>query len=266
MKQDFPSQLLQRTLAILSAFRHGDRELTVAEISERAGVPKSTTYRLISELVELGLLERTERAVSLGVSLFELGQLAASHRHSIREIALPHLADLREATHQTIHLAVLRETEVVYVEILPARNSPPLPSRVGGRLPAHATALGKALLAHAPGGVTERILAGGLTPVGPDTVCDETDLRRQIARIRSTNVSYDNQESYSGIVCVASAITVASDAPVAAVSVSGWYDRVDPQRLGPLVRATATAITRSARQGCVRSLDSRHSHAVLQNI
>lgn len=230
---------------MLSAFQGSDGALTMAQIAERTGIPQSTAYRLVGELVDLGLLERDGRMLTLGMSIFELGQLA-SRRRSLREVALPFIADLREATHQTIHLAALDGIEVVYLEIVPAHNGPPLPSRVGGRLPAHATGVGKSMLAFSEPAVVDEILATGLPRMAPGTICDAELLRKQLRRIAGTNVAYDHQESGPDIVCAASPILTGDGRPLAAISVSGWSGRVDLRRVAPAVMTCAKAISRVA--------------------
>jgi DNA-binding IclR family transcriptional regulator len=143
---DASTSVVRRLAAVLDAFRARDVYLGINEIARRTDLPKSTVSRLVKEMHEAGFLERKAQKVGLGLQMFEWGE-RASRRRSLRQVALPFMADLREATHQTIHLAVLDGTEVVYVEILHREGAPRLPSRVGGRLPAHATGVGKALLA-----------------------------------------------------------------------------------------------------------------------
>src|SRR6201991_3894578 len=142
---DASTSVVRRLAAVLDAFRAPDVFLGVNEIARRTELPKSTVSRLVKEMEEAGFLERRAAKVGLGLQMFEWGERASRGR-PVREVALPFMADLREATRQTIHLAILDGTEVVYVEILHREDAPRLPSRVGGRLPAHATGVGKALL------------------------------------------------------------------------------------------------------------------------
>ena len=228
---------------LLAAFEPGDTRLGVNELARRTSIPKATVSRLVREMEEVGFLERSGAQVGLGLRLFELGE-QASRRRSVREVALPFMADLREATHQTSHLAILDGTEVVYVEILRAHNAPRLPSAVGRRLPSHATGVGKALLAGSPSDVIESVLAAGLRRVGPRTISAPGTLLGQLKRISATGIAYEYEESGPGIACVASAICVGDGPPVAAVSASGWIGQVNVRRMGPAVRTTALSIAR----------------------
>ena len=159
-----------RASALLGAFDARHLSMGVSELSRRSGLAKSTTARLAAELTEHGFLERTNGSdLKLGTKLFELGELASRQR-KLREVALPYMADLRQVSRQTVHLAVLVDTEVMYVEIVRSRDAPRMPSEVGGRLPAHSAAVGKALLAFSPDSVVQAVIDGGLRPVGPRTI------------------------------------------------------------------------------------------------
>ena len=229
---------------LLAAFGPTDTALGVNELTRRTGIPKATVSRLVKEMEDVGFFERRGVKVGLGLRLFELGE-RASRRRSVREVALPFLADLREATRQTVHLAILDGTEVVYVEILRGREAPWLPSGVGGRLPAHATGVGKALLAGSSDDVLAAVIATGLPRVGPRSLTTPGPLLRQLKRISASGIAYEHEESAPGVACVASAIRVDDGPPVAAVSASGWIGKVDIRRVGPAVHTTALSIARA---------------------
>lgn len=254
--------VVARITAILGAFGPLDDTLGVSELARRTGLPKSSVHRLCTHLCASGLLQRSDGAVRLGLRLFEIGQLATGHRNLV-DAARPLLADLRSATRHTVHLARLEGTEVVYLEVLPGPDSPNLPSRVGGRMPAHATGVGKAILAFSPEEVTERVIATGLPRVSRRTVTSPAILRRQLNRIREEQAAYEQEESGIGTVCVACPILGAADDPtgtdragadraggpgglaVAAVSVAGWSNRMRPERVAPAVRAVALTLSRT---------------------
>ncbi len=243
-----PTSVLRRMSALLASFGPRDQSLGVNELARRTTLPKATVSRLVKEMEEIGFLERDGLKVRLGLRLFELGE-QASRRRSVREVALPFMADLREATRQTIHLAVLDGIDVVYIEILRGRDAPRFPSAVGRRLPAHATGVGKALLAGSPDTVVQAVIAAGLNSVGPRTITAPGQLINQLKRISASGIAYEHEESAAGTACVASAITVGGSPPVAAVSASGWLGKVDIRRIGPAVHTTALSIARALSDG-----------------
>ncbi|KWW98969.1 Transcriptional regulator [Carbonactinospora thermoautotrophica] len=233
-----------RVAALLGAFGVDDVALGVSELARRTGLPKSTVFRLVDSLTAHGLLARTGKRVRLGLRLFELGQLVPIQR-GLREAALPFMTDLQEATRQVVHLAVLEGTEVVYLEILRSKDGPALPSRVGGRLPAHATGVGKAILAFSPPDVVEAVIAHGLTRVSRRTIVVPALLRRELETIRKEGVAFDREESGDGIVCAASPIFGSDDTVVGGLSISGWSNRMNLDRMAPAVRTAALALSRT---------------------
>lgn len=235
--------VVARAVSILSAFAPEERDLGVSEIARRTGLAKSTVSRLVAELVSVNLLERHDRTVRLGMRLFELGEHATRPR-DLRQAARAHMVDLGRATGQTVHLAVLEGSDVVYIQILRAHRAPALPSRVGGRMPAHATGLGKALLAYADDALVARVIDRGLIKVGPRTITDPAVLRHELVRIRSTGIAYEKEESGPHVACAASAVAAEDGTALAAVSVSGWSGRLDTTRVGPAVRLAALGIAR----------------------
>lgn len=239
-----PVSMLARADIVLSAFTPKDRRLGVSELSRRTGLAKSTTSRIVNDLVTLNYLERTGDQVELGLRLFELGELATRPK-DLTMLAIAHMADLRSATRQTVHLAVLDGTEVVYIRILRSRTAPPLPSRVGGRMPAHATGVGKALLAFSPEQTIQKCLETGLPQVGPRTICDEGQFLTELDSIRSAGIAYESRESSPDLCCAAAPVLDTEGRAVTAISVSAQVDSVNLARIGPAVKTAALALSRN---------------------
>ncbi|GAA5103881.1 IclR family transcriptional regulator [Haloechinothrix salitolerans] len=235
-----------RLTALLAAFQPGDDALGVSELARRTGLPKTSVHRLSRHLIDHGLLEPDGTALRLGLKLFEIGQLAVRQRGLV-DTARPLLADLREATHNTVHLATLEGTEVVYLDVLKGPDAPRLPSRIGGRFPAHATGVGKAILAYSPDDVADTVIAAGLPRISRRTITSPAMLRRQLTKIADEGTAYEREESSIGTVCVASPILNADGQAVAAISVAGWVNRMRTERIAPAVRTAALALSRTVR-------------------
>ena len=243
-----PKSVLGRALTLLTAFRPGDGELTLAELTRRTGIPKPTAHRMLGELAQWNVVERTPRGVRLGMRLFELGQLAPLQR-GLREAAAPFLADLFEATHETVHLAVPDGLDVVYVQKLNGRHGPQISTRIGGRMPAYCTGVGKAMLAFGPPERFAAVVAAGLSRRTPRTVVAPGLLAEELARVRERGVSEEHEESTVGIACVAAPVRDGSLHAVAAISITGWANRLDAARLAPAVRTAALGLSRALRAG-----------------
>jgi DNA-binding IclR family transcriptional regulator len=194
-----------------------------------------------AELVAARLLDKVDGRFHLGGHLFELG-LRASVERGLLEVATPFLEDLYERTHETVHLGVREGVDVVYVAKLGGHRQAKAPSRLGGRMPLHATAIGKALLAHAPPEVRSEVLGQALTRLAPRTIASPRVLADQLDDIVEAGVAFEFEESAVGIVCVAAPILDGSDAVVAAISVTGPATRFQPQTHATAVRAAAAGI------------------------
>lgn len=237
--------VLERACAILGALDAEHPYLTVSELARRAGLAKSTTHRLVAQMRDLRLLETGPDGVRLGFRLFELGELVPRNR-SLRDAALPFMEDLMEATHQRVHLAVLEGVEVVYVAILGSKGMI-MPSRIGGRLPAHATGVGKAIMAFSPPEVLQARIEAGLPRLSPRTIVMPGPLVREMAAIREAGVSYDREESGPGVSCAAAPVFGGNGEVVAALSVSGRTGQIDIERIAPAVKTAALTLGRRMR-------------------
>lgn len=243
-ERDDPKSVLGRVGALLNAFDQQHARLSMSQLARRTGLPKSTVHRLTIELRELGWLELHDGCLQLGMRLFEYG-LRVPRRQGLREAALPFMEDLREATGFRVHLAALEHIEVVYLEILPAKTGPSMASRTGGRLPAHVTGVGKAMLAFAPGETVQARVEAGLTRLTPYTIAAPGTLIRELTKIRAEGVAFDREENRLGVSCAAAPIFGADRTCVGALSVSGATTRLDPAKMGPAVQTAALALSRS---------------------
>jgi DNA-binding IclR family transcriptional regulator len=232
--------VLGKTVAVLRAFRLDDRGLSLAEMARRTGLPKATLHRLLAQMVQYGLLDRSGSVYSLGRLVFELGVRASGER-DLLEVAGPFLEDLRAEVRETVHLGVREGTSVFYVAKLAGRSQAIAPSRPGGRLGLHCTAVGKALLAHAGSDVFAEVVAAGLERRTPRTVTAPGVLARQLREVRRTSTAFETEESRTGLVCVAAPVLAPDGEAVAAVSIAGPVHRFDPRKHAATVRATAQA-------------------------
>lgn len=242
-----------RVLDVLAAFSATHRRLTLSELAARAGLPLSTAHRLVGELTAWGALERGEdNRYRIGLRLWEVGALAPRSL-GLRETAMPFLEDLYEVTRQNVQLAVLDGSEVVYVERLSGRTAVHVLTRVGGRLPLHATGVGLVLLAHADPDLRERVLAQPLRRYTEKTVCDPGELRRTLAGVRTTGVAISDGQIEVIALSIAAAVRGPGGDVVAAVSVVVPAVGTNPHTYVPVVRAAARGISRALSTGIPRT-------------
>ncbi|MFI6515743.1 IclR family transcriptional regulator [Spirillospora sp. NPDC050679] len=175
---------------ILDAFGPDSPVLTVSEISRRAALPPATAARLVKEMAEQGLLARDERRrVRIGTRMWELAE-RASPVLGLRQAALQYMGDLHAVVGHSTQLGVLEGREVLFVERLTAPDSVVNITRIGGRLPLHASSAGLVLLTYAPAEAQERIVKGPLRLFTPHTIGEERALRAELAEVRRRGFAF----------------------------------------------------------------------------
>ena len=196
------TSVTSRALGILSAFDEQHRAMSLSQIATRADLPLATTHRLLGELFRWGALERLPSGdYVIGRRIWDIGHLAPAET-GLRQVAEPFLHDLYGATLATVHLAVREGTEVVYLDRLRGNQSVPVVSKVGGRLPLHATGVGKVLLAHAPDEVQEAVLSS-LPRITPYTITQPGVLRRQLRQVLDRGYATTREEMSLGACSIA---------------------------------------------------------------
>jgi DNA-binding IclR family transcriptional regulator len=179
--------------------------------------------------------------------LFELGSLVLQ-RMDLWDEALPFLENLVRDSGETGHLAVLDGGEAIYIERVEARRALRVPSAVGRGYPAHATNLGKVLLAYTdPAQLEEWIAERGLVGFTANTITDAAQLRAELTAIRERGYAVDNEEYDEGLRCIGAPVWDHNGRVVAAVGIGGPVTRITPARieeLAELVMAAARGLSR----------------------
>ncbi|PRY09072.1 IclR family transcriptional regulator [Kineococcus rhizosphaerae] len=237
--------LTSRTLDLLSTFTRENPSMRLGELADAAGLPLTTTHRIVADLLACGALERdASGALHIGLRLWEIGSLAP-RGHTLREVALPYLEDLYVATRENVQLAVREGLESVFVERLTGRTAVTVMTRVGARFALTSTGVGRALLAHAPAAVQEEALARPVTRWTEHTETDPVRLRAVLAEVRRTGVAVSDREVTDDAVSVAAPVRGPDGEVVAAVSLVVRSGTVSTAALVPAVRAAALGVSRS---------------------
>ncbi|TFD46952.1 IclR family transcriptional regulator [Cryobacterium frigoriphilum] len=230
-----------RALAVLAAFDVDTPLLSLSQLARKAGLPVATVYRLAGELEDGRFLDRDSAGrYGLGVRLWEMGLLTPIHGR-LRETAMPFLLNLQYECRETVQLAVCDGTNAIYIEKLTSEISVPVQSRIGARIPLHASGVGKALLAFSSEDFTEAILALPLTQYTPETVTDRRLLLRQLAQIRQRGFSLSHQEYQRGASSLAAPVMV-NGTVQAAIGIVSYELRTDLVQYAPALLGVASRL------------------------
>ncbi len=253
-KSDYSIQTVSNALRLLEAFADA-HELGVSELSRRLDLHKNNVFRLLATLQQGGYVEQSEDndRYSLGPACLELGHSYARH-HTLVRRARPILEELVRKVGETAHLAMLREHEVVHLDGVLSDKRVVTSLRVGERLPAHCTALGKVLLAFGEPRERETFEQGmagegGLTAHTESTLRDTKALGAELEKVSVDGYGLDQEECEPGMCCVAAPVRDDRGEVVAAISISGPAFRMTgPALEGDLGRAVVAAADQLAQE------------------
>jgi DNA-binding IclR family transcriptional regulator len=232
-----------RVAALLSAFETEHNAMSLSELSRRTQLPLTTVHRITGELTRHGLLERDEyQRYRIGLRLWEIAS-TASRAVDLRAAASPMLQDLYASTRENVQLAVLDGTEAVYLELLSGPESVHVVTKVGRRLPVHATGVGLVLLAHAPIEAQDEVLAAPLARFTRHTITDHRRLRRMLADVRRDGYAISDRQIELVSVSIAAPIRDRANRVVAAVSLVVAAGRGDPRAYIKAVLTAAAGIS-----------------------
>jgi DNA-binding IclR family transcriptional regulator len=239
---------LHRGLEVLDCFAERD-SWALSELAAHLGQNKATVFRVLHTLEAFGYLVKDAATGrhSLGLRLQALGA-AAMRNEQLRWQALPPLQDLAQDTGETVHVGILHEGVVVTVQIVDGTHAVRMHSTLGKRSPAHASALGKVLMAYLPDAEVDAIVAAhGLPRFTPNTITTPGALREALHRVRLDGYAQDAEEIEAGLRCLSAPITDRSGRPSAALAISAPASRMEAGRIAalvPRVKASAARISR----------------------
>ncbi|KKA13907.1 IclR family transcriptional regulator [Sinorhizobium meliloti] len=223
---------LGKAMAVLEAVAMADRPQRFTDILQIVRQPRGTLHRLLGHLVEEGLLvQRRDLSYEPGLRLLKFAYRSWSGNR-FREIAAPYLLHLHQLTGETVHLGLLREAEIIYVDKVESRQTVRMSSQIGKASPAYCTGIGKAALSVLPGGELQRISTGmEFHPFTAQTHRSIESLLAEIEEIRHDGHAFDREEHEAEICCVAAPISVPEHDLVGGISVTGPSYRVSLKQL-----------------------------------
>ncbi|MDH6196032.1 DNA-binding IclR family transcriptional regulator [Mycobacterium frederiksbergense] len=235
------TSMVARVALIMNSFNEPGKSLRLDQVVTRTGLPRSSVHRILTQLHAASLLHRRPDGYCLAASTLPVTR--ADDHSQLRGVASRVLDRLHADTALAVHLGVLLGADVVYLDNVSGGSAAVLPTRVAGRTPAHASALGKAMLALLPAEEVDAIVAEPLRKCTPATIADLPTLHQELARIRSRHgLAYDDQELVVGLSSVAAPIRM-TDGRLAGLSLSGAVPIHRLQRMAPFLTRAARGIS-----------------------
>ncbi len=223
--------LINSIIRACNLLRRLSKEKTYFKISELArelNLDRSTTYRILLSLEKCGFVEKDKKTgeYGLGMAVFEIGNAFLNQRDFVK-LSKPIMLDLASRVQETVHLAVLSGTEIVYIDKADSPRTLGVISKIGQRAPLYCTALGKVLLANQPKESQLRILRElKLKAFTSNTITSKKRLLEELDEIRKCGYSLDRREYEEGVECIAAPIRDHLGNVIAALSISGPQKKI----------------------------------------
>jgi len=224
---------LSRGLSILSILSESSTPLNLTELSHQLLLSKSTIQRLTFTLQRLGYLDRDGETKKFrpGPKVLSLG-FAVMRNLDLKKVALPYLEETSREIGETVNLAVLDGTEIVYVERIKTQQILNINLHVGSRLPVHCTSMGKAILAFLFESHLDEIFKKIKLPLlTSETITREDDLRKELKKIKARGFAVNNEELSIGLRSVAAPVRNYKGEVIAAVNIAVPSIRVSLRKL-----------------------------------
>jgi len=230
-------QSVERAIIIIEALAKSRQEMSLTELSNEIGRPKSTVHGLVSTLRDYHYVDQSSITgkYKLGIHLFELGNIVG-RSWDISSIAKPHMQKMSQILGETIQLATKSNGEVLYLDKIDTNKMLHIVSEIGGRLPMHCSGLGKVLLAYSTKSEVQKIInQKGMHPRTLKTIVTREELEKELQRIRKAGYAVDDQEIMDGLRCVAAPIFDSNDKVLYAISVSGLCQNMQGQHFEEII-------------------------------
>ena len=212
-----------RAVQVLESFTPEKQTYSNTELSQKLGLNKSSVTHLLYSLEKAGLLARDAKTKEYKLThrLYRIGHVYLN-QVDLHKMAMPQLTKLVSLCAETVHLAILNEYRVVYLDKVESPQSVRMMSRIGSTSPAHCTGVGKAMLAHLEESELDAFLSlNSLKRYTPNTICDLDDLKLHLKKIKEQGYAIDNAEHEVDVKCVAAPLRDYTGSVKAAISISG---------------------------------------------
>lgn len=238
--------MVGKVVQILDRLDQAPGGLLLREIVFATSINKSTAYRFLSHLENVGYVFRDpDGYYMVGPRLAKLGN-GGTYQATLCRASAPILEKLREVTGESVNLAVLDRNEILYLSVFESQHTFRMVSEVGARRPLYCTALGKAILAHLPPTQQRKLIAAAsFQKLTPQTITSEEELNRDLLRIHKRGFALDDQEAVTGARCIAVPLLNWEQKVIAGISVSGPVVRVTKKHVvdfADKLRVAATEI------------------------
>lgn len=242
-----------KTFGLLQALAERS-ETGISDLSVRLAMPKATVYRFLQTMMTLGYVRQAADSERYGLTMkvYELGTKALQYPELV-DLAKQHMQLLADQTGETVHLATLIDSEIIYVHKVDSSHLLGMYSKIGRRAPLHCTAIGKVLMAWEYPERRDRILQGVIfKQFRNKTIVSREQFEAELERVRTQGYGEDNEEFEDHVRCLGVPVFDRLNHPIAGISISFPTFRFDPAKAQDIITMMRDASRDiSTRMGCL---------------
>ncbi|GAA3610110.1 IclR family transcriptional regulator [Flavivirga amylovorans] len=221
-----------KAFKLLEVYLDNKQEWGVRELAKKTGYNKTTTYRLLSTLESLDIVQKNDDdKYILGLKLFELGNLVSVHK-SLRTFSRIPLENIAKDIKETVHFGILRNNQVLYLNKAESEQGLKVSTQIGSYQKAYCTALGKVLLAFSSANlISDYLKHVKLEAFTTNTIITSKNLLVELEQIKTKGYALDMEELELGLICIAIPVFNKNKEVVAGISVSGPSSRFKSENI-----------------------------------
>ena len=228
---------LQKTFLIFEHLGDAHAAMSLEEICQRTGIPKPTAHRILTELVHMNYMNKSNHRYEIGIRFLSLAKSAFHGTRDVRDLVRRHMITLRETFEESVNFAVWERQHAVLIASEPSSNPFRIENKIGQLFALHCTSIGKVIAAHLPWSAVQQIVErDGMPKQTPQTVTDPAIFHKEMERVRSDGYAIDDEESVQGVRCTAVPIFRAGNVIYGGLSISGPVSRMSTELIDRMAK------------------------------
>jgi len=229
--------ILQKAFIIMECLGEANYGLSLDDVSSKLEMSKSTVFRILTQLVQMGYLEKNNNLYQLSMRLLNLARTALHNKRDVRDIIKRFMIELRDTYNETVNFAILDNRQAIFFASEPSRHVFRIENRIGQALPFHCMSIGKAVAAYLPENIVLELLQKeGMEKKTENTITDVKEYMKKLQKIKETGYAVDNEECYAGVKCIGVPIFGSGNIIFGGMSISGPATRMDSGRMPQMTK------------------------------
>ncbi len=229
--------ILQKAFIIMECLGEANYDLSLDDVCGKVEMSKSTVFRILAQLVQMGYLDKYNNRYQLSMRLLSLAKAALHNKRDVRDIIKRFMIELRDTYNETVNFAILDNKQAIFYASEPSRHVFRIENRIGQALPFHCMSIGKVVAAYLPEDIVRELLQKeGMEKKTENTITEVKEYLKELQKIKETGYAVDNEECYAGVKCIGVPVFGSGNIIFGGLSISGPATRMDSDRISQMAK------------------------------